>query len=666
MTGRRKQGGHSLRRKAESKLRDVAEKHLNDDPSDANMAELVHELQVHQVELEIQNEELRRAQEALSTSRQLFADLFHRAPVGYLVLDKIGFVQDVNETLCKLTDLSASKIKGSTVFDLIAEKDREWFIVRYKAIYKHPEGKNIELSLLTSAGETLPVSLNFAIYKHPEADSPGNRPLLLLTVTDISGRLRAEQALQAQNDLFTTIFESSPNILMLVNADGRVEKINRKGSEFSGKPQEKLIGLLWGEVFQCTNSFDGKGCGRDPECEDCPVRTRMQQSLQQNKIILNEEGRLTVRKAAQEVTLDFLISTVPVSIVNEKKVLITIVDITKRKRAEQEIASLSKFPTENPNPVLRMQNDGQIIYANKASQELLEMWGCEVNDYLPEDMRGLISAVVESGKNKSVDIPCNDKVYSIILVPVRETGYVNLYGRDITDRKRAEDELKRSNTELEQFAYVSSHDLQEPLRGIAGLAQLLQQRYQGRLDSRADEYITLIVDGTQRMQTLINDLLAYSRIGRRGELIQTTEAEAALQATLENLKLAIQEHGARVTNDSLPTVQADPTQLIQLFQNLIGNALKFRAERPPQIHVGVADEGQFWQFSVHDNGIGIEPKYFERIFQVFQRLHTRRDYKGTGIGLAICKKIIERHGGRIWIRSEVGQGTTFYFTLPKG
>ena len=348
-------------------------------------------------------------------------------------------------------------------------------------------------------------------------------------------------------------------------------------------------------------------------------------------------------------------------------------DITDQKRTEQEIANLSKFPTENPNPVLRVQNDGQVIYANKASQELLELWDCEVNGYLPKDIKDLILGVVENGDNKSLDIPCNDKIYAIMLVPIIESRYVNMYGSEITDRKRAEedlyrtlDELKRSNAELEQFAYVASHDLQEPLRGIAGFAQLIQHRYQGQLDSRADEYITHIVDGTQRMQTLINDLLAYSRIGRRGEPIQVIKAEAALQASLENLNLAIQEYGASITSEGLPTVQADPTQLIQLFQNLIGNALKFRAERTPHIHIGATAAGDFWQFSVHDNGIGIEPQYFERIFQVFQRLHTRREYKGTGIGLAICKKIVERNGGRIWVESEVGQDTTFYFTLPKG
>jgi light-regulated signal transduction histidine kinase (bacteriophytochrome) len=244
---------------------------------------------------------------------------------------------------------------------------------------------------------------------------------------------------------------------------------------------------------------------------------------------------------------------------------------------------------------------------------------------------------------------------------------------DVTERKRAEEELqktleelKHSNAELEEFAYIASHDLQEPLRGIAGLTQLLQRRYQGQLDSRADEYIEHIVDGTQRMQTLINDLLAYSRVGRRGEAIASTEAETAVKAALKNLNAAILEDGATITNDRLPKVKADPTQLTQLFQNLIGNAIKFRSEYPPQIHICAVEAGDFWQFSVRDNGIGIEPQYYERIFQVFQRLHSRREYKGTGIGLAICKKIIERHGGKIWIESQEGQGSTFYFTLPKG
>ena len=226
-------------------------------------------------------------------------------------------------------------------------------------------------------------------------------------------------------------------------------------------------------------------------------------------------------------------------------------------------------------------------------------------------------------------------------------------------------ELARSNAELEQFAYVATHDLQEPLRAVASCVQLLQKRYEGQLDERADEFITHAVDGTKRMQTLINDLLAYSRISTDAQVFATTNCEMVLQEALANLMVAIDESGAVVTRDALPMVSGDATQLTQLFQNLIGNALKFRGERPPKIHIGAVRKNGDWRFSVADNGIGMEPQYFERVFLVFQRLHTRKQYQGTGIGLAICKKVVERHGGRIWAESEPGQGATFCFTIPE-
>lgn len=226
-------------------------------------------------------------------------------------------------------------------------------------------------------------------------------------------------------------------------------------------------------------------------------------------------------------------------------------------------------------------------------------------------------------------------------------------------------ELARSNAELEQFAYVATHDLQEPLRAVASCVQLLQKRYEGQLDEKAQEFITHAVDGTKRMQTLINDLLAYSRISTDAQVFASTNCEMALQEALANLMVAISESGAVVTQDALPMVNGDATQLTQLFQNLVGNALKFRGERPPEIHIGAVRNNGDWRFSVADNGIGMEPQYFERVFLVFQRLHTRKEYQGTGIGLAICKKVVERHGGRIWAESELGQGATFCFTIPE-
>jgi len=243
--------------------------------------------------------------------------------------------------------------------------------------------------------------------------------------------------------------------------------------------------------------------------------------------------------------------------------------------------------------------------------------------------------------------------------------------RDITKRKTAEahllqkvKELNRSNEELEQFANLASHDLQEPLRMVASYTALLARRYKGKLDSDADEFIAFAMDGANRMQRLIDDLLAFSRVGSKGEQLANISSEAALEEALLNLRGLIDESGALVTYDPLPTVLADETQLIQLFQNLIGNAIKYQPPGIPEIHVTAAPHGASkWLFSVRDNGIGIEPQYFERIFGMFQRLHKREEFAGTGIGLAICKKIVERHGGHISLESQPGQGSTFSFAL---
>ncbi|MEJ5199809.1 MAG: ATP-binding protein, partial [Anaerolineae bacterium] len=249
--------------------------------------------------------------------------------------------------------------------------------------------------------------------------------------------------------------------------------------------------------------------------------------------------------------------------------------------------------------------------------------------------------------------------------------------RDITERKRAEvalhdtlAELRRSNADLEQFAHVASHDLQEPLRMVIGFLDLLAERYRGRLDRDAEEFIGFAVDGARRMQNLINALLDYARVSTRGQERRPVDANRALEEALWNLDRAIAEAGATVTHDPLPAVLADPTQLMQLFQNLIGNAIKFRRAEPPVVHISaqpmICPETRIamWEFQVRDNGIGIAAEDIGRIFGLFERLHTRQEYPGEGIGLAMCKKIVERHGGRIWVESVPGQGSTFHFTLP--
>ncbi len=252
--------------------------------------------------------------------------------------------------------------------------------------------------------------------------------------------------------------------------------------------------------------------------------------------------------------------------------------------------------------------------------------------------------------------------YKQSLEIIRE--YADALNQANMDLTKNAQELKRSNAELEQFAYVASHDLQEPLRMVSSFTQLLAKRYKDKIDSDANDFISYAVEGANRMQRLINDLLNYSRIRSKGKTFEETSCSEILGQVRANLQVAIEESRALITNDFLPVVNADHVQMMQLFQNLVDNAIKFSGELPPRIHISAEKKENEWLFSVCDNGIGIDPQFNERIFVIFQRLNDREKYPGTGIGLAVCKRIVERHGGRIWVESEPGTGTTFYFTIP--
>jgi light-regulated signal transduction histidine kinase (bacteriophytochrome) len=248
---------------------------------------------------------------------------------------------------------------------------------------------------------------------------------------------------------------------------------------------------------------------------------------------------------------------------------------------------------------------------------------------------------------------------------------LRIYCLDITPRKQAEErlertlvDLERSNQDLEEFAYVASHDLQEPLRKMANFSEMLTNLYQGKLDDRADKYLGYISDGAKRMKLLINDLLAFSRVGRADFRLVATDMNEILKETLNDIQPLVRENQAKITHAALPTLKVNAPQMRQLLQNLITNAIKFHGGQPPRIHLSARQEKQEWVAAVRDHGIGIEPQYAEGIFKVFRRLHAQEEYPGTGIGLAICKKIVERHGGRIWVKSQPGQGSTFYFTIP--
>jgi PAS domain S-box-containing protein len=362
----------------------------------------------------------------------------------------------------------------------------------------------------------------------------------------------------------------------------------------------------------------------------------------------------------------------------------------ERRRAEEAVRQARMYNRSlleaSLDSLVAIGPDGTVTDVNAATEAITgfsreALVGTDFADYFtdPEKARAGYRQVFREGsvRDYALEVRRRDGGVTPVLYNASvyrgESGKVTgvfAAARDITELKRAEDalnrqaeELARSNAELEKFAYVASHDLQEPLRMISGFSQLLVRRYQGTLGPEADEFIGYVVDGTNRMQRLINDLLAYSRVGTRGGKFEPTDVSVALERALQNLRVTIEESGALVSRDPLPTVTADGIQLAQLFQNLIGNAVKFRGEQRPKVHVSARLDGGEWIFSVKDNGIGIDPKYFGRIFTIFQRLHGNTEYPGTGIGLAICKKIAERHGGRVWVESETGMGSTFFFSI---
>ena len=364
-------------------------------------------------------------------------------------------------------------------------------------------------------------------------------------------------------------------------------------------------------------------------------------------------------------------------------------DITERKESEARYRGLLEAA---PDAMVVVNQRGEIVLLNVQAEKQFgyrrdELVGQQVKSIIPEGFaeRLIADRNRTAGTAFAQEVGTGIELYGqrkdgsefpieMMLSPLESSEGILVTAaiRDVTARKKANEhllktvaELKFSNDELQQFAYVSSHDLQEPLRMVASYTQLLAKRYKGRLDSDADEFIAFAVDGCNRMQGLIQDLLAYSRAGTGADAIREISGDNALEQALTNLRAVINESGTVITHDPLPMVTTDSTQLAQVFQNLVGNAIKYRSAALPLVHVSAIDSGSHeWIFSVRDNGMGIDPQYFERIFVLFQRLHGRHEFAGTGIGLAICKKTLEKQGGRIWVESQPGLGSTFHFALP--
>ncbi|MBS2132308.1 PAS domain S-box protein (plasmid) [Burkholderia thailandensis] len=483
-----------------------------------------------------------------------------------------------------------------------------------------------------------------------------------------------KQPVSLTHELFRQVVEAAPNAMVMADGDGRIVLVNAQAEKLFGYSRDELLGDSVDRLVP------------EPLRSAHPDYRRTFYGDLKSRPMGIGRDLFALRRDGSEFPVEIGLN--PVTTNEGVFVLAAIVDITERRRLEERFRQVVEAA---PYAMVMVDRDGRIVLVNAQTEKLFgyaraELAGRSIEVLVPERFRAehhghraayahdLTPRLMGAGRDLyGLRKDGSEFPVEVGLNPVRtgEEVFVLAAMVDITKRKRAEqellertEELARSNRDLEQFAYVASHDLQEPLRAVAGPLQLLQRRYQGQLDARADEFIAHAVDGASRMQTLIDDLLAYSRVGRSGVARELTGCGAALDRALTGLSVGLQESGAQINRGELPTVPGIPTQLTLLFQNLVGNALKFRSsERPVQIDIEAQRQGNDWVFSVTDNGIGIDRQYFERIFLIFQRLHTRADYPGTGIGLALCKRIVEQHGGRIWVESAPGVGTTFFFTL---
>jgi PAS domain S-box-containing protein len=475
-------------------------------------------------------------------------------------------------------------------------------------------------------------------------------------------------------------FEKAGLGLAHIGTDRRFKRVSPRLCEILGYPEQELLRLT------------GKDISHP---EDADVINQQRTRLYAGEIDAVRIEKRYVRKDRSVVWVAFTMVLERAADGAPQYEIAVYDDITARKNAEgalrdSEALHRSTFELA-ASGIAHVGLDGRFLRVNRRLNQILgyregELIGRSVKEVSHPDDRDVTDAqrsLVHAGRHESVRF---EKRYlrrnggtvwvSLGIALVRGDGGAPLYEiamfDDITERKQAEaalreahEELKRSNSELEQFAYVASHDLQEPLRMVSSYTQLLGRRYGEKFDADAKEFMGYIVDGAARMKQLIEDLLAYSRVGTRGRDFRPVDLGRPLARALGNLKAAIDESGAEVSHPPMPTAPADEAQLAQLFQNLLANALKFRGPRPPRIRVEVSENDKFLEIAVRDNGIGIEPQYFERIFMVFQRLHNKGEYPGTGIGLAICKKVVERHGGQIRVESRPGEGSAFVFTLPK-
>jgi PAS domain S-box-containing protein len=608
----------------------------------------------------------------LKISEERYRNIVETAGEGIWTIDAEAKITFVNGSMADMLGYTVDGIVGKSALDFIDQKERAQALARLED-RKRGLSDKYDLKFRRKDGTDLWTTVSAAPIPYAEGRPFGSLGMFL----DITERKHAEEAMQqGQQDL---------NRAQAVASIGSWRLDVQHNELLWSDETYRMFGIPKGtpltyETFLSTVH---------PEDRDLVDRT-WTSALKggpydiDHRIVVGTEVKWVREKAELEVDERGVV----------KGGFGTVQDITERKQAEEVLRETRDY-LENlidyaNAPIIVWDPEFRITRFNHAFERLTgyaadEVLGKALDILFPKDSReeslSHIRDAVAGQRWEAVEIPIlrQDGTVRIVLwnsatlydqdgkTPVATIAQ----GQDITERKQAEEalqymtsELARSNAELEQFAYVASHDLQEPLRMVSSYVQLIADRYKGKLDQDADDFIRYAHDGALRMQRLIHDLLAYSRIGTRGGTFEQVNLEAVLAQALSNLELTVKEHNAIVTCDPLPVIWGDAVQLAQLFQNLIDNAIKFRGEEAPRIHVSIGLRGSEWVLSVRDNGIGIAPEYFDRIFLLFQRLHPRQKYPGTGLGLAICKRIVDRHGGRIWVESKSDEGSTFCFSIP--
>jgi PAS domain S-box-containing protein len=623
---------------------------------------------------------VRKAAEThLGQMEERYRGLLEAAPDAMVVVNVSGEIVLLNVRAEKEFGYSRDALVGQPVKNIIPEGFAERIIAdgtRSAAeALAQQIGTGIELIGLRKDGSEFPIELMLSPLESPEGI------LVTAAIRDISVRRNAETNLKQMEGRYRGLLEAAPDAMVVVNVAGEIVLLNAQAEKQFGYDSEELVGQkvknIIPEGFAERLIADGE-------------RSAAEALAQQIGTGIELIGR---RKDGTQFPIELMLS--PLESPDGILVTAAIRDITARKIAETHLAQMEGryrgLLEAAPDAMVVVNVAGEIVLLNVQAEKQFgysrdTLVGQKVKNIIPE---GFAERIIADGTRSAAEALAQEIGTGIELTGRRKDGsqfpleimlspldspdgiLVTAAIRDITARKKAEaslihkvDELYRSNEELGQFAYIASHDLQEPLRMVASYTQLLSRRYKGKLDAEADEFIAFAVDGANRMQRLIQDLLAFSRVGTKGRDLQPTSSEKTLAQALQNLRGAIQESGALVTHNTLPEVLADEMQLTQLFQNLIGNAIKYQSPGTPRVDVSAALTGDGrWTFSVKDNGLGIDPQYFEKIFGMFQRLHKREEFAGTGIGLAICKKIAERHGTSITVESQLGQGSTFRFAL---